>query len=631
MAMEQHQANVANEISTLVQQPIPTIPFDNEIINNSSNDVEDGDSIGIGIGIGSEGRGNNINMNYYHTNPVFRYFQRLVEICSLQYLIYFAIIQLVTCGVFISLVGSLFLPLFKQLGVDAATEQVLVLVCWMPYSMGPLFGVVSDVIPLFGYHKKYWCASAIFVSALGCMTLLSSSMMSNVTSVVFGLVAMNVEIAVLNLLNEGKFSEIIREHPEMAADIITFNQALSAVGSLIAMSFVGPLSDSGQLRLILGIALCLALVPLVPVLLGWLPEKRRSPAENGLQACPTATGCTSTPCLMIDRNCIGKRSGNIQVALLVGIGAPVLAVVSAYASRSLGIVSVTVVILITVVISYKTLPRVVANLVGYTVITRASSPSLRSALQYFYTADEDCWAEGPHFSYSYYITINGIIGEIFMLVAIVGYQMYMKQWSYRSVLCTTLLLSCSGRVVDVIIVKRWNLLLGIPDDIFFLLGSSMLESLTSMLHIIPFSSLLGKVVPKGGETSTFAFVSGIGMFAYMWSSLVGAAAMDMAGLKTKSTDDEQCDFSSLPTLIVLLSIVLPVLVGMPAIFFFIPSALQTDAIVLDDEDDDVVDSQHQALPTDNEESVGVVHTSVSITNGSFERVVGIEEDHNIIM
>lgn len=542
-----------------VERPIP---FDNELITG------DGDR---------DGPESDGSVNYYNTNPVFRYFQRLIEICSLQYLLYFAIIQLVTCGVFISLVGSLFLPLFKQLGIDAATEQVLVLVCWMPYSMGPLFGVVSDVVPLNGYHKKYWCASAIIVSALGCISLISST--SHVTSVVMGLVAMNVEIAVLNLLNEGKFSEIMRKHPEMAADIITFNQALSAIGSLIAMSFVGPLSDTGQIRLILGIALVLALVPLVPVLLGWLPEKRRSPTENGLQAC---RGCTDTPCLMIDRDRLEKRSGNIKVALLVGVGAPILAVVSAYASRSLGIASVTVVMIITVVISYKTLPRVVANLVGYSVVTRASSPSLRSALQYFYTANDDCWAESPHFTYSYYITLNGIIGEVFMLVAIVGYQLYMKQWSYRSVLCTTLLLTCCGRVVDVILVKRWNLLLGIPDDIFFLLGSSMLESLTSMLHIIPFSALLGKVVPRGGETSTFAFVSGVGSFAMMWSSLVGAAAMDMVGLKTTG---DQCDFSSLPTLIVLLSIILPVLVGVPAIFFFIPCALQTDAI-LNDEDDD---------------------------------------------
>mmetsp|Transcript_53285 Transcript_53285/g.79594 ORF Transcript_53285/g.79594 Transcript_53285/m.79594 type:complete len:88 (+) Transcript_53285:152-415(+) len=38
----------------------------------------------------------------------------------------------------------------------------------------------------------------------------------------------------------------------------------------------------------------------------------------------------------------------------------------------------------------------------------------------------------------------------------------------------------------------------------------VVQSITSMFHLLPFMSLLGKVCPPGAETATFAFVSVMG-------------------------------------------------------------------------------------------------------------------------
>ena len=316
------------------------------------------------------------------------------------------------------------------------------------------------------------------------------------------------------------------------------------------------------------------------------------------------------------------------IALLVGILGPILAVVSAYWSRTVGLVAVTVVLVVVWVLACHLLPRPLANVVGYTILTRASSPSLRSALQYFYTASPDCLPDGPHFSYTYYLTYNGIIGELFMLTAILVYQAYLSHWSYRSVLFFTLILSCGSRFVDVALVLRWNItVLGIPDALFFVLGSSMFESLTSMLHLMPFGAIVGKLCPRGTETATFAFIAGVSSFSTTLGSLLGSAMMDAVGLKTTlrpintthttrtntttassssgSSNDEplqqHCDFTSLPLLIVGLAIILPIVVGVPAIQLLIPDALQSEGLVPesgwqelnqdDDEDEDGEDSE----------------------------------------
>jgi len=549
-------------------------------------------------------------------SSIHHYFVRLITVLSLRYFLFLLITQIFICGVYASLIGSSFLPIFQSLGVDAATEQLLVLVCTVPYTAAPLIGVISDIIPLGGYHKKYWMVVAILLGSMGSAILTTTD--TNTVVVVSCLVVMNLELAVVNLLNEGKYSELIRAHPEVAADIITFQQGCSAMGSLVAMCFVGPLTDSGRIKILFQIAFMVGLMPLIPLLFNWLPEEKR---KFYTTANTTATATTSDTtnssssnsdsntvqllkngcsCMAFDVDRLVQQRSTVGIALLVGIVGPILAVVSAYLSRTVGIAAVALVLLLVLVVSYRILPRIVANLVCYTILTRASSPSIRSALQYFYTASPDCLPDGPHFSYTYYLTYNGIIGEIFMLTAIVVYQAYLSRWSYQSVLFFTLFLSCSGRLVDVAMVLRWNITtFGIPDSVFFLLGSSMLESMTSMLHLMPFGAIVGKLCPPGTETATFAFIAGVSSFSTTFGSLVGSAMMDLVGLQTtlhttttKGENDDgssaeqpqqQCDFTSLPLLIIGLAIVLPIAVGVPAIKTFIPDALQSEKLVTEDD------------------------------------------------
>ena len=541
--------------------------------------------------------------------PFYDYFQRLSRVLSLKYLLFLGVIKFIICGIYASVIGSCFLPVFQRLGVDAATEQVLVLVCTIPYTVSPLIGILSDLLPIFGYHKKYYMFLSIVAGVIGSSilgaqdgALFSDTTMINEindkpntntrATVVVCLVAMNLQLAVLNLLNEGKYSELMRENPEVAADIVTFQQACAALGSLLSISFVGPLSDTGNLQEIFMISLGLSLIPLVPTLLGWLPEPKRFIGDNGLYGC----NCGKySNILMLDYNRYIKQKHTICIATLVGFGGPLLTLVSAYFDQSLGIEIIAVVLLTVLVLSYVKLSPMIASVVAYTIITKASNPSMRSALQYFYTANETCLENGPHFSYTYYLTYNGLIGEIFMLVAIIVYQTYMTKWSYRTVLLTTLLLASGGRLVDIAIVNRWNIAMGIPDTIFFLLGSSMLESMTSMLYLLPFSAIVGKVCPSGTETTTFALIAGVSTYASTFSSLVGSSLMNLSGLKTTG---EECDFSALPMLIASLSIVLPILLGIPAIYFLIPNILQSESFPDDDEQEEPLD--HILLVEDDE-------------------------------
>ena len=258
-----------------------------------------------------------------------QYFLRVIKALSVRYFVFLLLTQIGICGIYSSIIGASFLPLFQALGVEAATEQLLVLVCLLPYTAAPLLGVISDVLPLGGYHKKYWMIIAILLGSVG-STLLTTrrttptttddntSNHNDVVRVVGGLVLMNLELAVINLLNEGKYSEVIRQHPAVAADIMTFQQGCSALGSLLAMSFVGPLTDAGHSKLLFQLAGVVGLFPLLPLLGNWLPEEKRTFEKITTTATTTTTTNDEDTTNFTNSTTTDRRSNSTSPPLKVG-------------------------------------------------------------------------------------------------------------------------------------------------------------------------------------------------------------------------------------------------------------------------------------------------------------------------
>lgn len=179
----------------------------------------------------------------------------------------------------------------------------------------------------------------------------------------------------------------------------------------------------------------------------------------------------------------------------------------------------------------------------------------------------------------------------------------MSTWRYRPALVFSMVVGSLATIVDLIIVMRWNVAMGIPDKLFFLLGNATFEQLTNILHAIPMSAISAKIAPPGMESAVFgkssllidiciqakcftdsivniflfwsAYSVGIGTFCFMVSNLLGACIIEWSGMKTVGED---CNFDKLPSLIVIFQIVIPLLVGIPACFL-IPNVLQTERLI----------------------------------------------------
>ena len=197
-----------------------------------------------------------------------------------------------------TLIWSVGLPLFKSLGIDAARQQLYMTMIITPFALKPFIGVTSDLLIIKGYNKRYLALSSIFIGLFGCSTLLflfgagstdaaleqgPDSVRRLADFIVMCFFCMNLEGATLDILGEGKYSEIMSKHPESGSSIISFKFMWSLVGQIITQSYVGPLSDAGHFHILFWIALGLLIAPFYPTLMGWIPEKKRTVDEKGLK------------------------------------------------------------------------------------------------------------------------------------------------------------------------------------------------------------------------------------------------------------------------------------------------------------------------------------------------------------
>ena len=304
--------------------------------------------------------------------------------------------------------------------------------------------------------------------------------------------------------------------------------------------------------------------PIIPLYRGWMPEKQKS-----------------GPYVMLDSINLRSNWRIIVVVSFTGIAAPAMASITAFASRWIGLLCSSIVLAISVVGGYLWMPnRLIGHVALYQVLTMASKISFGGPLSYFFLADDSCLPGGPQFSYKFFITVTGIVGAAVSLVTVFIYQWLFSTWKFRNVLIFTSCLAGLGGIFDFLIVKRYNLAMGIPDAVFFLIGNDVLESITTMLYWIPSSSIIGKVCPKGMEAGTFAYLAGVSNFARMVSTILGAWLAEVFGVKSGTdTTNQVCNWDALPWLLLGGHVLLPLVVSLFAAFL-IPNKGQRDDLLV---------------------------------------------------
>ncbi len=516
-------------------------------------------------------------MNFAHRvvlDPVVSYASRLRHVFGWRFLAFLGVSQGALKGALLYIVSAVMLPLYKNvLGVDAVSLQFYMLITMVPWSIKPLLGLASDYVSVNNLHKRPWLLQSLVIGCIGMGLSFLALTHRSALGLSLCFAGVQLQIALYDLMSEAVFSARMRNHDAQepdetqrtGSDIVTFSQVLQTVGGIGATLFVGVMADRQAFVAMLAVASVLCFTPLLPTLWGWLSEERDQERDPGQRrhCCWGAVQFASAERVREQRNMM-------LVILFTGLAAPVTAVIVNAGDAAVGMAVASVFCAAAVLGAYACMPRMVAHLALYQVLKNVGSPSVGSALDYFFLADEACVPGGPAFSFRYYYFVAGIVGYGATLAGGLIYQAFFSKMRFRTVVLLTTVLSALTGLSDLFIVTRANIALGIPDKMAYVCGEAIVEPLIGMLAYIPVAALLSKAVVPGMEGSVYAYTAGISNFSSMIRELSGALLFDAAGVTTVVP----CNFSALPWLVLVCHAGLPLVIGVAAAWL-IPNEYQT--------------------------------------------------------
>jgi folate/biopterin transporter len=465
---------------------------------------------------------------------------------------------LVNKGITAHVLAAASLPLFKgEFGVDVALYQRIVAVGFMAWSMKPLIAVSSDLITFWGFHKRYFLLMA---ESTCCVVLFLLSVSprggSHHAAVVAGVMLFlaNFCCAVLDILPEGRYSELIAHKPEAGSAMVSWVWSCVMIGGGAAALFHGPLADAGYVRISLLIAMVSQGLLFFPLTKNWFGERSDRTVSGQCASFSTS------------------KFLEHQKLTFLAIGMSVGILVSAFAalfldSFNLLCITATVAVALTGC-SALVLPKTAALANIFMFLKELLYVQLPGPLDYFYTADESCLADGPHFSYAYYQTFTVIIGYG---AGVLGVTLFHKVFStkcFRYVFWCTAGLKIIASVVDFAIVKRWNRYLGLGDHTSYLLGDAIVFGVCQMLDFMPAVILTSRLCPKGMEATMYAILAGFSNLGQALSNTTGSLLVEFVWPVVTTPP---CDFSNLPILLFVCHGLLPMLI-FPLSLLMVPDA-----------------------------------------------------------
>ncbi|KAK7199245.1 putative pteridine transporter [Novymonas esmeraldas] len=226
-------------------------------------------------------------------------------------------------------------------------------------------------------------------------------------------------------------------------------------------------------------------------------------------------------------------------------------------------------------------PLIIAKAIIFIYANMFLYLQLGGVLDSFYMAPKSCLPDGPHFNYVFYTTIGSVIGNFGGIAGVTAFSYIFAKHSYCMTFIVTTIVQVLASIFDIIIVKRWNTHVGIPDRAMYILGDAIVYEVCYMLAWMPMVILISRICPRGSESMVYALVAGFANFGAGMSGTLGSILVEKVW-PIVSRGVGTCDYSNLPMLLVVGHLLLPLLI-IPLSFVLLPHARICDDLDVDSE------------------------------------------------
>lgn len=385
-----------------------------------------------------------------------------------------------------------------DLSLSPAQVAALMGLSALPWVTKPLFGFLSDGLPIFGYRRRpYLVLSGI----LGCGAWFAMATVVNTpVAAAIAILATSLSVAISDVIVDSLVVERARKETlSQSGSLQSITWSISALGGLITAYLSGWLLERFSNQVVFGIT---AVFPLIVCFVAFLiledplPKAKTQDPQTPEDKDETATAIAPRP-----------RVKEQIKQLWQGIKQKTIWLPTAF------------------------------------VFLWQSTPSADSAF-FFFTTNELGFE--PEFL--------GRVRLVTSLAALLGiwlYQTYFRDVSFRKILGWTTVVSTLLGLTTLLLVTHTNRQLGI-DDRWFSLGDSLILTVAGEIAFMPVLVLAARLCPKGIEATLFALLMSI-------FNLAGLVSHELGALLTQWLGVTETNFENLWVLVLLtnLSSLLP--------------------------------------------------------------------------
>ncbi|KAG1659431.1 hypothetical protein FOA52_001102 [Chlamydomonas sp. UWO 241] len=367
-----------------------------------------------------------------------------------------------------------------ELGVDPATASVLMGLATLPWMVKPLYGFVSDSIPLFGYRRRSYLVACGLLGASSWTAF--ALLVDSPSAAVAAMLCASLSTAFSDVVVDSIVVERTRNAPPATAGSLqSLCWTSASVGGITSAYFSGSLVSDFGARFVFG---CCAVFPLI----------------------------VSASALLIDEQPVRAVAGtgtHAHASTGVRAGAPpmVHTLAQQFSRQGAGLWSA---------IRQKQIfyPAIF-------VFLWQASPSCDSALFYFQTNELGFQPE--------FLGRVRLAGSIASLCGVALYNVYLKRVPLKKMLMWCLLLGVAFGSTTLILVSGFNRTLGISDQ-FFVLGDSVMLTVLGQISFMPILVLAARMCPEGVEATLFATLMSILNGGGSVGAALGAALTSALGV-----------------------------------------------------------------------------------------------------
>jgi len=493
------------------------------------------------------------------------------------------------------LIGTPIFLLLSNFALSASRMQVLESVAVSSWQLKPLIGIISDSLYIGGYNRLPYM---IITSLMGIVSALLLVGLYPVSPILFTILAFFIflQISTSDLLLEARYVETTRGEPAVRPTLYSFIHFCSGFCQLASIVLVGILI-AYQVPL-----QWLYLSPIPPfaflcfiVFANWVGEPLYNNARTLSNVC-CGRLCwfreddREMPVVGLDTTKIRENWRVFLLACIIGLISLCMSALGLLELPTSYLFIASILgSLVMIACFFLLLDRPIAKILTFIAIQNMFSISLRAATFFFYTDPVEAYAQGPHFTRQFYVSVMGAIGILLSMLGVLIYTTFMYNWTYRKMFFVTSALYIVTCVPNVLLFKRLNVALGIPDTVF-VLGSEVVQVVVGQLNSMPFGVMMLALCPPEIAATLYAIMAGSNNLGSAFASYQGAFVLDMLHIKPNgnmSGESAQFDNLWIASLISLLIQVVPLCF----IHQLIPNIKQTDDLleaVKEYQDDDVI-------------------------------------------